>query len=143
MKKWLLICFFLSTFISLSTYSQSVSYYYDDAGNRIERVISLKSAKITSDQSSQNQDLVEDIFLEHEIKIYPNPTEGKLSVNIENAQKLEGGEVIITGINGEVLIQKKITTSLMHFDLSGKSAGLYLMKIRFNGELTTWKIIKQ
>lgn len=141
MKKCLLTCFLISGLSSLFLYGQDVSYRYDKAGNRKERVIELKSAEIAKNQLQEPAPVIEDLLSEQEILIYPNPTEGELSVSISNVQDIEG-EVLITTINGEVLIRKKVVSTLMHFDLSNNAAGFYIMKIILNGEATTWKIIK-
>lgn len=142
MKKCLLICFLISSLSPFVLYGQDVSYRYDKAGNRKERVIELKSAEIAKNQVQEPAPVIEDLLSGQEILIYPNPTEGELSVSISNAKNTIEGEVFITTMNGEVLIRKKVVSTLMHFDLSNNAAGFYIMKIILNGEATTWKIIK-
>ncbi|HZL11129.1 MAG TPA: T9SS type A sorting domain-containing protein [Prolixibacteraceae bacterium] len=142
MKKKLLIGFFLSCTLVFSLYAQDVIFHYDNAGNRIERVIELKSAYIVKSAVVEQQ-VFEEILAEREIKIYPNPTEGQLSVSIRNPESLPEGTITVTDMNGRTILTKRIETELTPVDLSARPAGYYLMKIVLGTETSTWKIIKK
>lgn len=67
--------------------------------------------------------------------IYPNPTKGEFNLQFENVA--ESAEVRITDLQGRVIETRTISTEQMpsaSFNLSGKSAGVYLIEIR-QGEL--------
>ncbi len=143
MKKHLLITFALLCCSSVFLYGQKASYLYDAAGNRTERIIVLtKSAKLAGETPSQPEP-VEDILQKHKIKIYPNPTQGALSVSIQGAHDIPNGNILITNAGGNLIVQKKINSTLIRFDLSRHPSGLYLMKISIDGEFTSWKIIRE
>lgn len=132
----------LATLILLAPFysqAQDISYYYDNAGNRTERVLNmLRSAAQSSDATS-----IDDVVFGQEIKIYPNPTQGELAVEIIDFKEELKGEILLLNASGNTLESKQAVSGKIYFDLSGNPDGIYLMKITLNGETTTWKIIKK
>jgi len=86
--------------------------------------------------------LVTQSFGQQNISIFPNPSQGVVNVNIT-----KGDNVIRTievyNINGALI--KSTTTKLLNniIDLSGNSAGLYLVKVISNNNVYTQKVIVQ
>jgi hypothetical protein len=68
------------------------------------------------------------------IKVYPNPTNGKLTIDAEN---FEGVEVY--DVSGRLILESKLKT----IDLEGQSKGLYLLKINANGTTQEFKVLKE
>ena len=68
------------------------------------------------------------------IKIYPNPTNGKFTIDAEN---FEGVEVY--DVSGRLILESKLKT----IDLEGQSKGLYLLKINANGTKQELKVLKE
>jgi len=76
--------------INASTYA--TYYMYDNAGNRIKRVILLNSSSLKSTQADSSEEaldhlpedekVIEEDLGSLNIKIYPNPTFGRLRVNL-------------------------------------------------------------
>lgn len=75
------------------------------------------------------------------ISIYPNPTSDILNLYIENTENYE--QIIITDVNGRVLITTQVTSSSFTFDFSDFADGLYLINILSNTESINQKIIKR
>jgi hypothetical protein len=118
-------------------------YDYDASGNRERReFIQLKSATVPGGTGlSEQQEILEDALDGHEIKIYPNPTKGKITVSIAGLEK-EPARVLVFSPQGRLIANKKFTGPENTVDLSAQPAGMYLMKIMV-GELSTdWKIVK-
>jgi hypothetical protein len=118
-------------------------YGYDASGNRTQReFIQLKSATVPGGAGlSEQQEILEDALDGHGIKIYPNPTKGKITVSISGLEK-EPARVLVFSPQGRLIADKKFTGPENTVDLSAQPAGMYLMKIMV-GELSTdWKIIK-
>ena len=69
-----------------------------------------------------------------EIKVYPNPTSGKLTIDTEN---FEGVEVY--DVSGRLIIKSELKT----IDLEEQSKGLYLLKINANGTTQEFKVFKE
>lgn len=81
-RLWILFALIVIKLQSISVSSQSISYSYDQAGNRIaRRVINLPPApaKVTSN-APDSVNVTEEIST-FTIRIYPNPTRGALMVH--------------------------------------------------------------
>ena len=68
------------------------------------------------------------------VKVYPNPTNGKLTIDAEN---FEGVEVY--DVSGRLILESELKT----IDLEGQSKGLYLLKINANGTKQELKVLKE
>jgi len=68
------------------------------------------------------------------INIYPNPTSGKFTVERK-------GELTICNLLGEEILSKKLTSSKSEIDLSNQPKGIYIVKVRDNGNNYTIKIL--
>jgi N-acetylneuraminic acid mutarotase len=77
-------------------------------------------------------------------RIYPNPTNDLLNIEISNSGK-QGLEIEIRDITGKVIYQKKYNNANAHFteqfDLSGFTKGIYLIKVRQADRVYVGKII--
>lgn len=76
-KKITLLGILLST-IFCSSFGQNVSYAYDEAGNRVKREIVLQTRAAEESTNESYSEMLND----RDIRIYPNPTEGQLTVEI-------------------------------------------------------------
>ncbi len=140
---FLLILLMLLLSTGVSQAQSTVSFGYDAAGNRINRVIVLNQLR-----SAQEEETVEEIFYSEvlkdlEIRIYPNPTEGLLKVDIQNLPEQQTADIFLYNLSGKLLITKKGVSESTDIDLTGHPAGTYLMKIIAGEQHTEWKIIKK
>ena len=72
-------------------------------------------------------------------EIYPNPV-----VDIVRVTGLEGTHTVkIMNALGQVVVSAKGTSTERELDLSGKPAGMYLIKIESQGKSVTRKLIKK
>ncbi|MFV0376511.1 MAG: T9SS type A sorting domain-containing protein [Mangrovibacterium sp.] len=142
MIKFLLLSLCLTGLLCSQAAAQDVLYHYDQAGNRTERVIALLRSYAEKSVAEAPQ-VYEEILAEKEIKIYPNPTRGQLSVSITGMGSTDSGTVLVSDMNGRPLLTKSIQEGLTPIDLSDRPDGYYLLKIVLGTETSTWKIIKQ
>ena len=84
-----------------------------------------------------------DMLSEKQIRIWPNPTEGHLKVEIQGLAPEEKACLRITSMSGAVVDVKETTSSVSELDLSHCTNGIYLLQIVAGGQETTWKIIKK
>ena len=68
------------------------------------------------------------------VQVYPNPTNGKLTIDAEN---FEGVEVY--DVSGRLINKSELKT----IDLEGQSKGLYLLRINANGTTQEFKVLKE
>ena len=114
-------------------HSQSkVSYKYDAVGNRTSRTIS--ASVITS--------VVPETMSNVEVKIYPNPTDGLLNVEITNLPENLTADILLYSLQGQLLVSHKKVSGLTEVDINNQASGTYLMKIVAGEYQTEWKIIK-
>lgn len=138
MKICLLFFCFVCSYALLG--QNKISYAYDAAGNRVKREIVLapKSSVTTT------QKFFTEAVAKRNIKIYPNPTDGQLSVEIDNLDGIKSGVITIYDFtNGKQILKKKIDAVRIDLDISNQRQGIYVMNINIDGEITTWKIMKK
>ncbi|MEI7983735.1 MAG: T9SS type A sorting domain-containing protein, partial [Bacteroidota bacterium] len=77
-------------------------------------------------------------------KIYPNPTNGIISLEINETESVAGLSVTIYRITGEPILKKELNPRFhQSFDLSSQPAGIYIMQIAGNNLSEVVKIIKR
>ncbi|MCF8347059.1 MAG: T9SS type A sorting domain-containing protein [Bacteroidales bacterium] len=124
---------------TVSTYSQTVEFSYDDAGNRTSRTVELgglKSLAVTDTVA-----LKTDLLNRFKIAIYPNPTRGTIEIDLmENSTK----DVTLSVLNtsGVIIIELPINTQRMTVDLTGYPSGTYFISIKGDALLKYWKVQK-
>ena len=76
-------------------------------------------------------------------KVYPNPTNDKVYIDINSAE-LNGTEMRITDINGKVLVRKQIQSNegKIEIDMSSFKSGVYLLKSGNNKKSVIRKLIR-
>lgn len=142
-KLLLLIGMIMSLIFPLACVAQTtIEYHYDSSGNRTERVIVLntKSANIGGDENSS--EVVDDKLDAGEIKIYPNPTEGLLKIDLPNLD-LPNANLYLYDLNAKLIQQQTAVRGGNEMNLSAYSAGVYLLIIQAGQEKWEWKIIKK
>ncbi len=81
---------------------------------------SQDNSSVDIDESSTNQI----------IKLYPNPTKGILSIDIQDIENQESFDIVITDITGKTIKQfNNVTDRQFKIDLSKQSTGLYFIKL--------------
>ncbi|MDR0543142.1 MAG: T9SS type A sorting domain-containing protein [Dysgonamonadaceae bacterium] len=143
MKRIFLILFLASSLLVSKVPAQnSVSFVYDEAGNRISRTIVFNTTSGQLRSDDETTDYTE-VFPETILHIYPNPTEGLLQINIENLPDGETVQIAVFTASGQLLFKKEHQPAFTEIDLGGQPAGIYLLKIQIGDKSTEWKIIKK
>lgn len=137
MKRVNVFLFFVIFSLSLSA-QKKVMYAYDAAGNRIKKEILFEQS-----QSKSQVVACSDMLDEKEIKIYPNPTEGELRVEIFNELKKTEGIVTVHGNNGAMIYTTPIINGSASLDISSCPNGLYILHVKIGDCVSSWKIIKR
>lgn len=125
----------------------TVTYYYDDCGNRIERTMGFKKVEengrsLSTDDGKGWLAKVEDDFGGASVSLYPNPTNGKFSLAFSNEVPLSIQAVLCTA-EGSVIESRQVKNPTEEFDLTERSAGIYVLRLTSGKETQTWKIIKK
>jgi hypothetical protein len=129
-------------------YSQDkVSYGYDAAGNRTSRTIIYAAPPSPAPAEPQEDEAPPAVYSEMlsdiEIKIYPNPTDGLLKVEILNLPEKQTANIWLYNLSGKLITSFRRITDFANIDISEQPTGTYLMKIVAGKNQTEWKIIKK
>ena len=141
---------------------EKISYAYDAAGNRISRTIVslpavLKSAGMEENEEGQDEAVKEETVSsetigdevditqpEMEVRLYPNPTQGPFTVELNNVPENASGHIYLLNSQGRALDRKDIRSERkIDFDLSGEIPGIYVVTIQLGDAVSTCKIIKK
>nr|WP_262894669.1 T9SS type A sorting domain-containing protein [Kaistella gelatinilytica] len=74
------------------------------------------------------------------MKLYPNPVENNLFVEVTSAAKTD---ITITDVSGKIIIQKSIINGVNSIDTSSLPAEVYFIKISSGENSITKKFIKK
>lgn len=116
------------------------SYAYDSSGNMISRTIVLDKNVVQADDRSQNEDFFEERVGKVQVRIYPNPVESILTVNVVGDI---AGSCQLYGISGILLGEFPIHENIVEIDMGSFVPGDYLLHVVLGDETSVWKIIKK
>ena len=115
---------------------------YDDAGNRITRKV-LQMSMMSKGESQEDTTYYLDRMQTTEMKVYPNPTQGKILVDFMDAEEKSATIARIYDNKGQKLQECQGEENRMELDLSNYPAGVYNVELFVGEEHTTWRILKK
>lgn len=124
-----------------ATLAQNVKYSYDSAGNRIKREIVMNTK--SSYKEASTAEYFSEMLSEKNIRIYPNPTKGKLKIEIANYDNSDRCIIRIVNASGQQILSTQSTSRWIELDISSRANGIYILYISLNKKESTWKIIKK
>lgn len=142
MKKQLHLLILLLASLCIQAQNQTkdkVTYGYDAAGNRIKREIVVNTTKSAVESPS----VFTEEFAERIIKIYPNPTQGFLKVELSDFDKAKTVTLHLLNMSGQSILKTKMATNPTDLDISNRPSGIYILQIIIDGKISTWRIIKE
>ena len=79
-----------------------------------------------------------------EIKIYPNPTTEKITLEFSGPVRGENiRPVQLYSLSGQLLQEQPVHSATTTVSLAGFPNGVYILKVNVNGVTEDWKVIKQ
>lgn len=127
----------------LAQQRSTVSFFYDANGNRITRQIEIGGSKGDTSKSESKISASIDIFETLSVTLYPNPTEGRFCIAINNSGDGETLQAKLTTITGEIISHKTINEQTEYFDLTRYPAGIYLLELVVVNQNHIWQVIKR
>lgn len=140
----LLLLAFLFPSVANVAQNAHVRFSYDANGNRISRTIEAKKIEENGKNVEEENDflaLVKDQLGNVQISLYPNPTGGKVTIEMSEAMTNDINAMLTT-VTGSVIDNCRIQGLQHDFDLTGQPAGVYLLRLAAGNETRTWKIVK-
>lgn len=146
MKNFFILTLFFSYVLLSSALSQTITYSYDNNGNRTSRVLTtLKSSKVEfpiTEEAFQNEDII-DKPSKLNLNVYPNPTDGLLRIEFVGDEIAKDATYALYNLSGNVLLKGKLVNKpIMEIDIKGFKNGFYVLRILNNREVSDWKIVK-
>lgn len=120
--------------------AQTLTYSYDAMGNRVAREIVL-SRRAPSKADSTTY-LTETIG-KRTIRIFPNPTKGKVKVEIAGTIEPDACKFMLYSASGQLISSVRAQSSTSFLDLTSQPNGIYLLHILIGNEVSTYKLIKK
>lgn len=140
MKRILLLLSIAVTGIATATNPEVARYTYDSAGNRVSREIIIG---VAGDEPQDIAASLIDVVASRAVRIYPNPTNGKLTISIDDYEEPDQASFIIYDLSGVIVYDSKVTGQASSVDISDCQSGIYILTIMINGNQSSWRIIKK
>ena len=153
MKKTIIISFLL-LLIGSSISAQKITYVYDNAGNRLESKHTIEIRNISRETKSiiaqtnqasntlEKQELGKSVSINF-IKVYPNPTYGRLWVEIPGFKPELKGCIEIYNTASKLIYKTKKLEMLNKLNILNQPQGIYFMKVQYAHKTEVVKIIKK
>ena len=75
------------------------------------------------------------------VRAYPNPTAGKIEIEIASGSQLE---IVVSDLSGRIVQTKQVNRTGVTIDIADEVAGIYLMTVKDlnSSEVRTFRIVK-
>lgn len=138
----------LLSMLAVAGFSQSVSFTYDAAGNRVTRALTLQkinsNAGSLNDSTEKHTALIEAITIDDvEVTISPNPNGGKFKVSISNLNDQSNVKIFLHTMTGKLVFETIKPKPITTVNISNRENGTYILTVIVNGTSEAWKVIKQ
>ena len=120
--------------------ADSISYSYDANGNRVTLLNNGMNRSNPTDETERKPS--SESLGQHRITIYPNPTDGRISVEITGTGSLEESAITVYGIMGNMVYNDSEIDVENEIDLTTCPDGMYILVIKIGSDIGIWKIIK-
>ena len=123
------------------SYSQNTWMFTNSQVNVMNATLNgYRSSLINSNVTSNCSGIIGlNNLLNNQIRIYPNPTKGKIL--IQNLMQISNSSIVIRNILGEIIITSDSKNSLTSLDLSHLENGVYFIEVSSNNGIRIEKVI--
>ena len=127
-----------------------IMFTYDATGSLIQREFicnnsgTVMNRKTTSTLNGSDSIRVSNLPNDKIIKVnalMPNPTTGRFTITLSNS--LKNAKVLLLDVNGIIIENKKENGYTITFDIGNRPSGTYFVRVENEGEVFTFKVIKQ
>lgn len=143
-KTMRLLLLTLFTGITSFLYAQNkVVFTYDNAGNRISREMPTVTLPNHAPAVIDSANIATESLFDITILVYPNPTQGQLTIEIRDYAIEKPLDVYVYDRNNQLLQRQVMRDPFIYLDLSSYPPDTwYIVTFMLNGERRDFKIIK-
>jgi hypothetical protein len=145
-KKMILTITIFFGFLLSTVCAQEIEYTYDAAGNRIKKEFIISgSTNSPGSTSFRNKESLTDKIDSISVKIFPNPTQGIVNLQIDNTsiEDYSSTTIKVIDISGSILYENRKVGQNVKIDFENFSNGIYILQLQNNENISNWRIIKQ
>ncbi len=137
------ILLFAGENILLKTGTRVLSGGYFYAAISQERSLCNKNQSDVFMADQNNDEIIETTYSSNLYRVYPNPTSGKIIIELNNNIYRSVIHAEVYSLYGERILSKEfINSSAFNIDLSAQPSGIFLLRIYYEGKYWMEKIIK-
>ncbi len=124
--------------------AQKIQYSYDNAGNRISRMLCIGCRTINPNPPSTTEiNKAEELAAKNGVHVFPNPSAGNtLTLTLDKYNSEEKTVCYLLNTEGKTLKTFNITGTSNQLDVADVGAGTYFIKIYVGKEELFYKIMK-
>ena len=142
-RKIILLTLIWICFYPMLQAQDTITYRYDAAGNRISRTIILSTISALATIEENKPVVYSEAFDDILLKIYPNPTDGLVKVEISNMPEGQTAQIWLHAMSGQLITTINDVHDAVTINISDQPAGFYVMRVVSGKFRTQWKIIKK
>lgn len=125
---------YLSSSDAICANVQRLNAYFDDLHIYNK---TLNSTEVTALYNEINTTGITDTDKETEIKVYPNPTNGDLMIELK-----ENADVELLNTLGQIVLNEKLTIGNNNLQITNQNPGVYFVRLKYSNFSKIIKIIK-
>lgn len=120
----------------VSAQQKKIHYTYDNAGNRIKRVL-----VVVSQNKPESPTTMTSLYRDEGVEI---KQEGNtLKVGISDWNENDNARLSVLDYSGKQWLSELVSSTTSYLDVSRMPNGLYILRLDRNGHTETWKLIKK
>ena len=128
--------------------NENVGYMVMELGPGMGKVNTESTLKNLSEDTEPETTKTTEINEEEEyippkVEIYPNPTDGELTIEIAGVSDMGNTEIKIIRVSGEIIQHIVQPRQLNRVDLSAEPTGMYIIRFQVGEKIKDWKVLKQ
>ncbi|SMO46728.1 Por secretion system C-terminal sorting domain-containing protein [Saccharicrinis carchari] len=142
--QWVMRNLLIDDVLIVDNNTKKIVYAYDNAGNRIGRVIETINLSILKSAQQDKQEIEPHSFGNGSVVIAPNPTKGQVKVIVNGEDNDMKFTFQVYNSSGKTVLTNQFIGNGEHpIDLSYFESGMYILHLKKGSQSLTYKIIKQ
>ena len=123
--------------------SQSIVFKYDDAGNRLSRMVSVPELMMRRMKTTPPNESSEMSLFDTQVKIGPSPTSGIIKIEIVGLDEKRDFTAYVFNTSSQLVLKQKVDGAVTELDITSRPNGVYIVGVVSGDNCVSLKIVKQ